>query len=103
MWAGYLRTLLWLHVALGVGLVLSLCALAVVAWTAGARPGLVAFAFLWALGVLLFGFAQPRLMPGSSHWIVEVVHLLAGGIAIGLGTALAGAVERRREPQVAAH
>jgi hypothetical protein len=78
--------------AFGIGLVLSLWALAAVASRNTARGGLVSFAAAWGLVIWILGFAQTHILPGSFHWVVEVAHLAVGMIGIGVGGRLASAV-----------
>ncbi len=90
-WTGHAWGLLPAHRALGLVLVAALCVLAVTAWRATSRPVLPLLAVLYALAVAALGVAQARLLPGSAHWIVEVLHLATAGYAIGLGRKLAAA------------
>ncbi len=84
-WTNNARTLVPLHMLVGSLLVLSLIALAVVAAIAGVGPGFVALAIAWALVTLLLGLTQTQLLPGTAHWIIQVLHLLIGLGAIGQG------------------
>lgn len=94
IWAGSLLSWLPVHIVFGVTLVLAMWVTAALAYRVGAKRGLAAVVFLWGLGVVVFGRLQGRILPGPMHWIIALAHLLAGGIAIGLGVALATAVER---------
>ena len=96
-WSGHALTLVRLHRAVGTLFVLALIVLAVVAITARARPGLAVVAIAWAILVPAFGMAQMRLVPGSAHWVIRLVHLLIGLAAMGFADRLARAVlgERR--------
>jgi hypothetical protein len=38
-----------------------------------------------AVLLLIVGGGQQRMLPGDSHWIVQVVHILLGMGAIGCG------------------
>lgn len=96
IWAGYLLSWLPVHLWLGVALVLSMWAAGALALGAGTRRGLAAVVFLWGIGIVAFGQLQGRLLPGPRHWIISLAHLLAGGLAIGLGAALANAIELAR-------
>jgi hypothetical protein len=102
-WLGYATSLTQLHIGFGIGLVVSLWALAVIAWRNTARSGLVAFAAAWGLVTWIFGVTQIRILPGPFHWIVQVVHLAVAVVAIALGDRLAKAVpERRTAPMMPA-
>ena len=100
IWSGHARSWLPLHVSFGVTLVLALFATVVISTLAAARRGFSVFVLLWGVLVVVFGRLQVTLLPGSHHWIVALVHLLIGGIAMGLGAALAGAVERELAERV---
>jgi hypothetical protein len=84
-WTNNARALVPVHMLIGTLLVLSLLALAVVAAIAGVSPGFVALAIIWALVTLLLGLTQTQLLPGSAHWVIQVLHLLIGLGAIGQG------------------
>ncbi len=94
-WAGYLRGWLPLHLVAGLGLVLSLWGVAILAWRSGTRPGMATFVVFWGVAILWLGVSQSRLLPGSWHWIIALTHLLAGGVGIAAGATLAMSVERR--------
>ncbi len=44
------------------------------------------------MAVPILGLTQTQLLPGQSHWVIEVVHLLVGLGAIGLAEWMAAAV-----------
>src|SRR3979409_1392308 len=87
-WTGHAVSLIPLHMLIGLVLVLSLWALALLAARAGVQPSIAALAVVWGLVVVIFGVAQSGLLPGSVHWIIQVLHLLIGFSAIGLGERL---------------
>jgi hypothetical protein len=95
IWSGHARSWLPVHVSFGITLVLALFATSAIALLAATRRGFAVAVLLSGVLVLVFGRLQIRLLPGPHHWIVALVHLLIGGIAMGLGAALAGAVERK--------
>src|SRR5262245_58025811 len=98
-WCGYARSLTWLHMGLGIGLVVSLWVTAGIAWRNAAPTALVAFAAVWGLVTWVFGMTQSRILPGSVHWLVEFAHLAAGIVAVFVGTRLAvGVADRRVSP-----
>ena len=84
LWFGQAYQLLQLHIGLGVVLVVALLVQAALAARAGAKPGLVAFAIAWAIVVPVFGMAQMNLLPGDFHWIIRVLHLVVGLVAMRL-------------------
>jgi hypothetical protein len=92
-WLGYARSLTQLHIGLGIGLVALLWVMAGVAWkSAAGSNALIAFVPAWGLVTWIFGVTQSQILRGSFHWIVEVAHLVIGGIAIAIGGQLASAV-----------
>lgn len=91
-WTGHALTLIPLHMALGVGLVLALWALTGVAAVSAGRLGLVALSVLWGFVLPVLGVMQTRLLPGSLHWLIQVLHLAVGIAAIRLGGALAASI-----------
>ncbi len=94
-WLGYGRSFTHLHMGLGLALVVSLWVLAAVAWRNGVRTSMVAFAAVWGALTWVLGVTQGQLLSGSLHWVVAVVHLVLGVIAIAVGSTLASAVGSR--------
>jgi hypothetical protein len=82
---------------LGLVLVLALWVLAGLAARAGVPLGLVALAVAWGLIVPALGLTQDQLLPGSAHWVIQVLHLLVGLGAIGQAEGLAARI-RARQP-----
>ena len=95
IWTGNADALIPIHTVSGVVLVLSLVALAILAARVGVQPGFVALAIVWALVVLVLGLTQERLLPGSAHWVIQVLHLLLGLGAIGQAENLARRIKTR--------
>ncbi|MGZ3505988.1 MAG: hypothetical protein ACXVAM_09135 [Vulcanimicrobiaceae bacterium] len=87
-WTGHLLALISLHMVLGLVFVVALWTLAALAARAGVAPGFVAVAFFWGLLVLGLGMTQNTLLPGSAHWTIQLLHLLVGMAAIGIGEGL---------------
>jgi hypothetical protein len=81
-WTGRARMLLPLHMLIGMMFMLALWALAVLAALSGLRWALVLLTVGWGLLVPSFGMIQTRLLPGPGHWVVQVVHLLIGLVAM---------------------
>jgi hypothetical protein len=94
-WTGRALDLVPLHQTIGFLLVFGLWTLAVLAARAGVRPPLVALAAVWGLVVAVFGLTQTRLLVGSAHWLIEVLHLLVGVAAVGMAEGLAARVKER--------
>jgi hypothetical protein len=94
-WTGNALDLVPLHQTIGFLLVFGLWALAILAARAGVPPALVALAAVWGLVVLVLGLTQTRLLTGSAHWLIEVLHLLVGVAAVGMAEGLAARVKER--------
>jgi hypothetical protein len=97
-WTGNATGLVPLHMLIGFLLVLGLWTVAGLAARAGVQPGLVALAAVWGLAVAVLGLTQEELLPGSAHWLVQVLHLLVGLGAIGLSENLAARAKARLVP-----
>jgi len=95
-WTGHALTLIPLHMLLGFLLVLSLWTLAGLAATSGVNWGWALLAIIWGFIVVTFGLTQTQLLPGSAHWVIQVLHLLIGLAAIGLGEGLAARIKGQR-------
>ena len=95
-WTGHALSLVSVHaMVLGPLFVISLWLIAVLGFL---TPGSRAFALLvlvWSLIVPAVGVTQLSLLPGSNHWVIQVVHLLVGLIAMALGHSLARRLGRR--------
>ena len=94
-WTGNALDLVPLHQTIGFLLVFGLWTLAGLAARAGVRPPLVALAAVWGLIVPILGLTQTRLLVGSAHWVIEVLHLLVGLGAIGQAESLAARIKER--------
>lgn len=88
-WTGNALPLISVHMRIGVVLVITLWVLALLAARAGVNLALAALALGWGAAVLILGLTQARLLPGDLHWLIQVLHLLAGLAAIGMGERLA--------------
>jgi hypothetical protein len=88
-WTGNLLGLVDLHQLLGILLVLGLWTQAALAARTGVPAGMVAGAVVLGLIVPIVGLTQRELLPGSAHWVIEVVHLLLGIGLLGLAENLA--------------
>lgn len=97
-WTGNLLGLVDLHQLLGILLVLAVWTLAALAARAGVAGGLVAGAVVLGLVVPIVGLTQRELLPGSAHWLIQVLHLLLGIGLLGLAENLATRAKARLAP-----
>ncbi|HKV52654.1 MAG TPA: hypothetical protein VJO52_15775 [Gemmatimonadaceae bacterium] len=93
-WTGHALGLIPVHMVVGLILAISLWALAFLGARSGVGAGMVTLVALWALVMLVFGAVQARIMPGAAHWVIQVLHLLIGIGAIGLGDRLGSKMSR---------
>lgn len=98
-WTGSAETLVPVHMLLGLILVLALWALAGVAASSGVSVGLVVLGVVWGLVVLVLGMTQRSLLPGSSHVVIQVLHLLVGLGAIGIAESMGMRIKRQSAMQ----
>ena len=96
-WSGNLLTLIPIHMLIGFVLVLALWVLAILAARSGVKMGFVVLALVWGLIVPVLGIMQMQLLPGAAHWVIEVIHLLVGLVAMGLSERLATMSKQNRE------
>jgi hypothetical protein len=88
-WTDHWLSLIPVHMGVGVLLVACLFILGIIAAVVRSTIGLAIGAIVWCLVVLWLGANQMELLPGSLHWIVQVVHLLVGLGALGFCERLA--------------
>ncbi len=82
------------HMLLGLIVTLALLILGGVMMTVKGGLGLGIAAIVLGLIVPILGLTQTQLLVGSLHWIIQVVHLLIGLMAIGMGEMIAGRYRR---------
>lgn len=84
------------HMLLGIIVMLSLWVLGVaIGMAKGGSWGLAAGAIVLGLIMVALGASQAGILKDSPlHWIIQVVHLLIGLSAIGLGEAIGGRYRR---------
>ena len=89
-------SLVTLHMGLGILVALLLVILGfVIAIVKGRNIGLTIGAFVIAICMVTLGLSQRSILPTSPlHWIIQVVHLLLGLLAIGMGEMIAGRYKR---------
>jgi hypothetical protein len=89
IWTGRADGVIPVHQLLGLVLVLSLWTLSFLAARAGVPMQWVALAVAWGLVAPILGLTQEGLLTGGWHWTIQVLHLLIGLGAIGMGENLA--------------
>jgi hypothetical protein len=97
-WVGVVQndTLTLIHMLIGFVVVISL-------WVIGLAQGflkggsfpLALATFVVGLLLAIVGLFQQGWLVGSSHWVIQVIHLLLGLSAIGLGEMVAARTKRR--------
>jgi hypothetical protein len=97
-WTGRALELVGVHLLIGFVFVLTLWLLAVLAALKRVSAGLVAASVAWGFVVLVLGLTQDELLTGPAHWVIEVLHLLVGLAAIGLGEGLGARIKGPRAP-----
>lgn len=102
-WTGNADALIPVHMLIGIIVVLSL-------WVIGLAQGfykggsfsIAVVTFVVGLTLAIVGLFQQQWLPGSTHWVIQVIHLLLGIMAIGLGEMIAAGTKRRLKTPVAA-
>jgi uncharacterized membrane protein YuzA (DUF378 family) len=97
VWTGRGDSLIPLHIAVGLLLVVDLWAAAALALRSGAPIGLAVLALVWSVGMPVFGLVQANLVPGDGHVAIQVLHLVVGLAAVGLIEALGRRGQAREE------
>ena len=87
-WTGHAYTFVPLHIVSGILIVLTLWTVAVLALVIRTNRGLASFALFWGLALPAFGMRQATMLIGPTHWIVRVIHLLMGLVAMGVAATL---------------
>ena len=108
-WSGNALGLIPIHILLGILVVLSLWVIGVgQALSRGGSWPIAAGALVLGLLLIVIGMTQSSLMAGSFHWVIQVIHLLLGVLAVGLGQISAararnGAAIREEQPSRATY
>jgi len=90
-------SLVLVHMGLGILVVLSLWTLGLAqALTTGGSRGLAIGAVVLGIILAASGGIQDEILTGSLHWVIQVIHLLLGLSALGLGERIGGRYRRRR-------
>lgn len=95
-WTGNADTLQNLHMLLGTLAVVSLFTIAIVQSMNGGSLGLTLAACTVGILLVSVGVFQVNWLLDANHWIIQVIHLLLGISAIGLGEMMGGQYKRMR-------
>lgn len=98
-WTGNALAFVGVHLLGGFGLVVSLWALALLALGGGGSRPLAILAVAWGLAMPILGLAHAGLVPGSAHWMIEVLHLLVGLAAVGIAQSLVRTIPSARRAE----
>lgn len=88
-WSGHALSFIPAHMVIGMLITIGLIVVAIVGARAGAGGGLVALAIFWALAMPVFGVRHAAILPGTWHWVIRVLHIAVGMVAIRLSESLA--------------
>jgi hypothetical protein len=92
-WTGRVTGLIPLHMLFGIILTVLLVILSILAGVRG-KPGLLVVGLIVAVLLPLVGLNQDSWDQGSGHWIIQVLHLLVGILAIVVAEAIGGRIKR---------
>jgi len=93
LWSGSAGQLK-IHILTGFIMTITLLLLGLFGFFARIKPVLPIIAIVWAILLPYIGFAQLHLLPGGSHVVIQVVHLLIGVCAIGLAEAVGAKITK---------
>src|SRR5216683_8111771 len=102
IWTEGMAGLIAPHMLLGLLLFVGLLVMAGLSPQAGVPVGLAAGVAVVAIVMLALGLTQASLLPGPNHWIIQILHLLVGMAAVGIGEAVGGRMRRARMVRSAA-
>jgi hypothetical protein len=85
-WSGTALNLIPIHMLLGLLVVLALWVVGIgQVFTSNGSWPLAGGTLLLGLLVIVVGMRQSSLLVGPFHWVIQVVHLLLGILAVGVG------------------
>lgn len=95
-WTGNADPLQIVHIISGILAVISLFTLGILQGLRGGSFALALATFLVGFLLLLVGLFQKSWLPepNANHWIIQVIHLILGLAAIGLGEMVSGRYRR---------
>ena len=99
-WTGNADPLQIVHIIFGILAVISLWVVGIMQGLRGGSFGLALATFVVGFLLALVGLFQKNWLPeatSANHWIIQVIHLVLGLAAIGLGEMVAGRYRRLTE------
>ena len=96
-WTGNADPLQIVHIIVGILAVISLWTLCIMQGLRGGSFGLALATFVVGFLLALVGLFQKNWLPeatSANHWIIQVIHLILGLAALGLGERVAGRYRR---------
>lgn len=94
VWTGHGDSLIRIHALLGVFFVLSLWTVAIIGLTSRIGYVLPFRLIIWGVVIGWFGMSQHQLLQGSLHWMIQILHVAVGLIAIGLAEVVSARVKK---------
>ncbi len=93
LWTGS-AGMLKAHILTGFIMTITLLLMGLLGFFARVKPVMPIIAIGWAILLPYLGFAQLHLLPGASHVVIQVIHLLIGICAIGMVEAVGAKITR---------
>jgi hypothetical protein len=81
-WFNIAKNLVGIHMLVGMMIVVLLWVFSIIGAFRGAHWGRVVFGIIWGFVVIWLGMTQTGLLPGSLHWVIQVLHLAVGLVAL---------------------
>jgi hypothetical protein len=98
-WTGHDPSgLVLLHMFLGIAFVAVLWVIGALAAMRGASMSAIIGTFVLGLIIALFGLVQRSILPGSGHWVIQIIHLLLGMAGIGYAEMIVSRTGRTPSP-----
>jgi len=95
-WTRNALALVPVHMLSGTILVLALWFLSFQVIQSGSSPSLGYIGIVWGLLTVTLGMTQTQLLPGTYHWVIQVLHLLVGLGAMGLADSSSRSIAARQ-------
>jgi len=96
-WTGNAEFLVICHILLGSLLTLGLFILVYRAYRAGISKWAILISAVWAIALPLYGLIQDKILPTQYEWVAQVLHLLCGVGAVGVGEFLSAAINKKNK------